>query len=43
MNYCYKMVMAVLLSPLIYLARNRIEAYLGPREAERLKAEAAAD
>jgi len=42
-NYCYKMVMAVALSPLIYLARNRIEAYLGPREAARLKAEAAAD
>jgi queuosine precursor transporter len=42
-NYCYKMVMAVVLSPLIYLARNRIEAYLGPAEAERLKAEAAAD
>jgi uncharacterized integral membrane protein (TIGR00697 family) len=42
-NYCYKMLMAVLLSPLIYLARNRIEAYLGHSEAERLKAEAAAD
>jgi queuosine precursor transporter len=42
-NYCYKMVMAVLLSPLIYLARYRIEAYLGTAEAERLKAEAAAD
>ncbi len=32
-NYCYKMVMAVLLSPLIYVARHRIEAYLGPAEA----------
>ena len=42
-NYCYKMVMAVLLSPLIYVARHRIEAYLGPAEAARLKAEAAAD
>jgi uncharacterized integral membrane protein (TIGR00697 family) len=42
-NYCYKMVMAVLLSPLIYLARNRIEVYLGASEAARLKAEAAAD
>ncbi len=41
-NYCYKMTMAVLLSPLIYLARNRIERYLGPGEAARLKAEAAA-
>jgi hypothetical protein len=42
-NYCYKMVMAVLLSPLIYVARARIERYLGPAEAARLKAEAAAD
>ena len=42
-NYCYKLAMAVLLSPLIYLARNRIEAYLGPLEAARLKSEAAAD
>jgi uncharacterized PurR-regulated membrane protein YhhQ (DUF165 family) len=42
-NYCYKMVMAVLLSPLIYMARHRIEAYLGLAEAARLKAEAAAD
>ena len=42
-NYCYKMLMAVLLSPLIYLARHLIERYLGPVEAARLKAEAAAD
>jgi queuosine precursor transporter len=42
-NYCYKMVMAVVLSPLIYVARNRIEAYLGAAESARLKAEAAAD
>jgi len=42
-NYSYKMVMAVLLSPLIYLARHLIERYLGPVEAARLKAEAAAD
>jgi uncharacterized integral membrane protein (TIGR00697 family) len=42
-NYCYKMVMAVLLSPLIYLARHLIERYLGPAEATRLKAEAAAN
>ena len=42
-NYCYKMLMAVLLSPLIYLARHMIERYLGPVEAARLKAEAAAD
>jgi len=42
-NYCYKMFMAVALSPLIYLARNRIERYLGAAEAARLKAEAAVD
>ena len=42
-NYCYKLVMAVLLSPLIYVVRARIERYLGPAEAARLKAEAAAD
>ena len=41
-NYCYKMVAAVVLSPLIYLARHGIERYLGPAEAARLKAEAAA-
>ena len=41
-NYAYKMSMAVLLSPLIYVARNQIEKYLGPAEAERLKSEAAA-
>ena len=43
LNYCYKMVMAVALSPLIYLARHWIERYLGPAEAARIKAEAAAD
>ncbi len=42
-NYCYKMVMAVALSPLIYLARHWIESYLGPAEAARIKAEAAVD
>ena len=42
-NYCYKMAMAVLLSPLIYVARHYIERYLGPAEAARLKAEAAAE
>ena len=41
-NYAYKMTMAVLLSPLIYLSRNQIEKYLGPLEAERLKQAAAA-
>jgi uncharacterized integral membrane protein (TIGR00697 family) len=41
-NYAYKMLMAVVLSPLIYLARHYIERYLGSAEAHRLKAEAAA-
>ncbi len=41
-NYCYKMVAAVILSPLLYLSRRWIEKYLGPAEAARLKAEAAA-
>ena len=41
-NYGYKMLMAVLLIPLIYLGRRIIEGYLGPADAERLKAEAAA-
>jgi uncharacterized integral membrane protein (TIGR00697 family) len=39
-NYCYKMVMAVLLSPLLYVARSQIEQYLGKEEAARLKAQA---
>ena len=41
-NYCYKMVAAVGLSPLLYLSRRWIERFLGPAEAARLKAEAAA-
>src|SRR5512139_1885915 len=40
-NYCYKMVMALLLSPLLYVARSQIERYLGKDEAARLKREAA--
>jgi queuosine precursor transporter len=40
-NYLYKMTMAVALSPLIYVSRNRIEKYLGHEEAARLKLEAA--
>jgi uncharacterized PurR-regulated membrane protein YhhQ (DUF165 family) len=41
-NYLYKMLMAVLLIPLIYLVRRRIETYLGSEDAARLKQEAAA-
>ena len=40
-NYGYKLLMAVLLIPMIYLARMAIEKYLGPAEARRLKTEAA--
>ena len=41
-NYCYKMLAAVALIPLIYIGRRVIERYLGREEATRLKAEAAA-
>lgn len=40
-NYLYKMSMAVLLIPLIYVGRHAIEAYLGHANAARLKQEAA--
>jgi uncharacterized integral membrane protein (TIGR00697 family) len=41
-NYLYKMIAAVALSPLLYVSRRWIERYLGRDEAARLKAEAAA-
>ena len=41
-NYCYKLAAAVALIPLIYVGRRVIERYLGPADATRLKAEAAA-
>jgi len=41
-NYGYKLLMAIVLIPLIYLGRRAIERYLGAAEAARLKAEAAA-
>jgi uncharacterized integral membrane protein (TIGR00697 family) len=41
-NYCYKMVAAVALSPLLYLSRRWIENFLGKETADRLKSEAAA-
>ncbi len=40
-NYGYKMLMAVLLIPLLYLGRRFIFAYLGAETAERLRASAA--
>lgn len=39
-NYCYKMLTAVALIPLIYAARRAIERYLGAGEAARVRAEA---
>ena len=40
-NYGYKMLMAVLLIPLLYLGRRLMHAYLGPETASRLRASAA--
>lgn len=40
-NYCYKMLMAVALIPLLYLGRRLIRAYLGATTADRLRADAA--
>src|SRR3954462_10785973 len=42
-NYIYKMSAAIVLIPLLYVARAAIKGYLGPDEAERLKREAASD
>ncbi len=39
-NYIYKFLMAIALTPVIYLAHYLIDRYLGKREAERLRAEA---
>ena len=36
-NYTYKFVVAILLTPLIYLLENRIEKYLGAETAYRMK------
>lgn len=41
-NYLYKMLCAIALIPVLYLARALIQRYLGKHEAERLRAEAAA-
>ncbi|MGH8135003.1 MAG: queuosine precursor transporter [Steroidobacteraceae bacterium] len=40
-NYCYKMLMAVVLIPLLYLGRRLIQSYVGAETAERLRAHAA--
>jgi uncharacterized integral membrane protein (TIGR00697 family) len=36
-NYCYKFTMAIILTPLIYFIERRIEKYLGPETAKRMK------
>lgn len=41
LNYSYKLVLAILLTPLIYAARRWIERYLGTELAVRLRQEAA--
>jgi hypothetical protein len=40
MNYLYKALMAVILTPLIYLIEKRIEKYVGKETAMQMKAEA---
>jgi uncharacterized integral membrane protein (TIGR00697 family) len=40
-NYGYKLLMALLLIPLIYLTRRAIRTYLGPQVAEELRRAAA--
>ena len=42
-NYLYKMLAAVVLIPLLYVAHHFIDSYLGHAEAEKLRAEAALD
>jgi len=39
-NYLYKFILAVLLTPLIYLAHHWIDNFLGKEDAERLKSQA---
>lgn len=41
LNYTYKMLAAIAMIPLLYLARNAIKAYLGADESARLRNEAA--
>jgi uncharacterized PurR-regulated membrane protein YhhQ (DUF165 family) len=37
MNYIYKATVAILLTPVIYLAEKRIEAYVGHETARQMK------
>jgi uncharacterized PurR-regulated membrane protein YhhQ (DUF165 family) len=40
MNYIYKFTMAIVLTPVIYLAESRIEKYLGHELVARMKRQA---
>lgn len=42
-NYCYKFLVAVVLTPVIYLAHNLIDRYLGMEISEKLRRQARAD
>jgi uncharacterized integral membrane protein (TIGR00697 family) len=42
-NYGYKFLAAIALTPMVYLGHFLIDRYLGPEDAARLKAQAAAD
>jgi len=37
MNYIYKFVMAIILTPVIYLVEGRIEKYVGHEVAHKMK------
>lgn len=39
-NYFYKFVVAIVLTPVIYLAHHAIDSYLGPEESARMRREA---
>ena len=40
MNYLYKFIMAIVLTPVIYVAENRMDKYLGKDKARQMKREA---
>ena len=42
-NYIYKFIVAILLTPVIYLVHNRIENYLGHEQAAAMKKAAMGD
>jgi uncharacterized PurR-regulated membrane protein YhhQ (DUF165 family) len=39
-NYAYKSIMAILLTPVIYLMENRMDNYLGKETAYKMKQDA---